>query len=163
MNNPFFERPILNSPYEYPNRHWDLDDAGQPTRKIVETRRHAGFITPLGLRRVQRCLPNAARLRGQVGIRIQYNDQARAGWAGACDNRVRGGMPTPIPLQDMMIEEKLQTMKSLWAGPCAHPTSMTSPAWHGEVPAEREAGIACGEEQFEDWEATRRNIDKDIR
>ena len=26
MSNPFFEHPILNSPYEYPNRHWELDE-----------------------------------------------------------------------------------------------------------------------------------------
>ena len=25
MSNPFFERPILNSPYEYPRQHWELD------------------------------------------------------------------------------------------------------------------------------------------
>jgi hypothetical protein len=24
MTNAFFERPILNSPYEYPTRHWEL-------------------------------------------------------------------------------------------------------------------------------------------
>ena len=43
----FFERPILNSPYEYPNRHWELDDAGQPTQDIVESRRPAEFISPI--------------------------------------------------------------------------------------------------------------------
>ena len=47
MNNPFFERPILNSPYEYPNRHWELDDTGQPTQKIIQSRRAAEFITPI--------------------------------------------------------------------------------------------------------------------
>src|SRR5215471_15261422 len=47
MSNPFFERPILNSPYDYPRRHWELDTAGQPTQKIVETRREASFITPI--------------------------------------------------------------------------------------------------------------------
>ncbi len=26
--NPFFERPILNSPYEVPLRHWELDANG---------------------------------------------------------------------------------------------------------------------------------------
>lgn len=26
MDNPFFNHPILNSPYEYPARHWELDD-----------------------------------------------------------------------------------------------------------------------------------------
>ena len=31
----FFERPILNSPYECPSRHWELDASGQPTNKII--------------------------------------------------------------------------------------------------------------------------------
>ena len=30
MDNSFFERPILNSPYAYPGRHWELDADGQP-------------------------------------------------------------------------------------------------------------------------------------
>lgn len=47
MTNPFFERPILNSPYEYPSRHWELDGSGQPTQQIIETRRRAEFITPI--------------------------------------------------------------------------------------------------------------------
>ena len=47
MTNPFFEAPILNSPYEYPRRHWELDDTGQPTQEIVESRRRAEFITPI--------------------------------------------------------------------------------------------------------------------
>jgi hypothetical protein len=44
---PFFERPVLNSPYEYPARHWELDDQGQPTQRIIERRRPAEFITPI--------------------------------------------------------------------------------------------------------------------
>jgi len=47
MGNPFFDHPILNSPYECPQRHWELDAAGQPTQRIVETRRRADFITPI--------------------------------------------------------------------------------------------------------------------
>src|SRR5437762_229845 len=47
MENQFFERPILNSPYEYPNQHWELDETGQPTQKIIENRRLAKFITPI--------------------------------------------------------------------------------------------------------------------
>ena len=31
MENPFFDQPIINSPYEYPTQHWELDDEGQPT------------------------------------------------------------------------------------------------------------------------------------
>jgi len=47
MNNHFFEQPILNSPYEYPARHWELDDDGQPTQRIINKRRSAKFITPI--------------------------------------------------------------------------------------------------------------------
>src|SRR5271165_5306048 len=45
--NPFFDHPILNSPYGCPERHWELDDQGQPTQKIIEHRRTAEFITPI--------------------------------------------------------------------------------------------------------------------
>jgi type III restriction enzyme len=47
MNNAFFERPILNSPYEYPARHWELGPDKQPTQRIVETRRRADFVMPI--------------------------------------------------------------------------------------------------------------------
>jgi len=44
---PFFTRPILNSPYDSPTRHWELDDKGQPTQQIVTARRAARFISPI--------------------------------------------------------------------------------------------------------------------
>ncbi len=47
MEQRFFERPILNSPYEYPPRHWELDENRQPTNRIVERRRSVSFITPI--------------------------------------------------------------------------------------------------------------------
>jgi type III restriction enzyme len=47
MSNPFFDKPILNSPYREPARHWELDDSGQPTQRILESRRRAEFITPI--------------------------------------------------------------------------------------------------------------------
>ncbi|HYC56503.1 MAG TPA: DEAD/DEAH box helicase family protein [Candidatus Binatia bacterium] len=47
MSNPFFDHPILNSPYACPRRHWELDEAGQPTQRIIESRRKAEFITPI--------------------------------------------------------------------------------------------------------------------
>jgi type III restriction enzyme len=47
MENHFFEHPILNSPYEYPVRHWELDADGQPTQQLIESRRRAEFITPI--------------------------------------------------------------------------------------------------------------------
>ena len=47
MSEAFFERPILNSPYEYPRRHWELDEDGQPTNRVIETRRRSDLITPV--------------------------------------------------------------------------------------------------------------------
>ena len=47
MSERFFERPILNSPYEYPSRHWELDETGQPTDRILDRRRSVAFISPI--------------------------------------------------------------------------------------------------------------------
>jgi type III restriction enzyme len=47
VSNSFFERPILNSPYTYPGRHWELDAQGQPTQRISDHRRPAEFVTPI--------------------------------------------------------------------------------------------------------------------
>ena len=47
MENPFFDRPIINSPYEYPSQHWELDEDGQPTQQIIANRRGAEFVTPI--------------------------------------------------------------------------------------------------------------------
>lgn len=47
MENKFFEKPVLNSPYEYPDRHWELDEQGQPTQKIIGKRRAGKYITAI--------------------------------------------------------------------------------------------------------------------
>jgi type III restriction enzyme len=47
MSDLFFDQPILNSPYGCPSRHWELDSSGQPTQRIVDTRRRAEFVTPI--------------------------------------------------------------------------------------------------------------------
>ncbi|MBU2090531.1 MAG: restriction endonuclease, partial [Alphaproteobacteria bacterium] len=47
MRESFFERPILNGPYGYPDRHWELDDDGQPTNRLIESRRRSDLITPV--------------------------------------------------------------------------------------------------------------------
>ncbi len=47
MDNRFFEHPVLNSPYEEPRLHWELDGEGQPTQNTIESRRRASFITPI--------------------------------------------------------------------------------------------------------------------
>ena len=53
MPTSFYEQPILNSPYEPPRRHWELDANRQPTDRQIERRREAAFITSY---RWPRCL-----------------------------------------------------------------------------------------------------------
>ena len=57
MENGFFEHPILNSPYDYPARHWEMDEHGQPTQRIIESRRTAQFVTPIPKPRKQKQSP----------------------------------------------------------------------------------------------------------
>ncbi len=47
MTEAFFKNPILNSPYEPPARHWELDKDGQPTGKILPGRRRSTHTTPV--------------------------------------------------------------------------------------------------------------------
>jgi type III restriction enzyme len=47
MAQHFFEQPILNTPYAYPGRHWELDADGQPTDRILPSRRRSELITPV--------------------------------------------------------------------------------------------------------------------
>ncbi len=71
MSNPFFERPILNSPYGYPTRHWELDDTGQPTQQVVETRRSAEFITPIPKPKKQKGAAKQTSLLFDEGLSTQ--------------------------------------------------------------------------------------------
>ena len=58
MSDQFFDHPIINAPYTYPSRHWELDTEGQPTGKMAESRRIAEFITPIPLPRKRRTAAN---------------------------------------------------------------------------------------------------------
>ncbi|KMO38911.1 hypothetical protein VP06_05420 [Methylobacterium aquaticum] len=47
MAKPFFERPILNSPYEAPTQHHALDEEGRPLDlPPIQGRRRSELITP---------------------------------------------------------------------------------------------------------------------
>ncbi len=68
MTELFFERPILNSPYERPNRHWELDEDGQPTQKVIESRRQAELIMPF---------PASKKRKGAGQARLVFDEKAR--------------------------------------------------------------------------------------
>jgi len=46
MAQSFFDKPILNSPYNYPGQHWELID-GQPSGNIIGTRRDSVYYSPV--------------------------------------------------------------------------------------------------------------------
>jgi type III restriction enzyme len=75
MSNPFFERPILNSPYEYPREHWELDSSGQPTQRVIPTRRKAEFVTPIPKPRKQKGSGKQAALALDEGLGISTPQQ----------------------------------------------------------------------------------------
>jgi hypothetical protein len=47
MSGLLLDHPVLNSPYLRPSRHWQLDDEGQPTQRVDNSRWRAQFITPI--------------------------------------------------------------------------------------------------------------------
>ena len=71
MSRQFFEQPILNSPYEYPSRHWELDASGQPTDRILDRRRQVTFISPIPK-------PKKQKKQTEQQRQIVYDEAARA-------------------------------------------------------------------------------------
>jgi type III restriction enzyme len=67
MTPSFFDHPILNSPYEYPGRHWELDDSGQPTSQVIDDRRRVSFISPI---------PKPKRQRAREQAEMIFEDPA---------------------------------------------------------------------------------------
>ncbi|MFG1319223.1 BPTD_3080 family restriction endonuclease [Xanthobacter autotrophicus] len=57
MSDAFFQSPILNSPYEEPSRHWELDSGGQPTSEVVQRRRTSALVSPI---------PKPKKVRGRA-------------------------------------------------------------------------------------------------
>lgn len=76
MSNRFFEQPILNSPYEYPSCHWELDPSGQPTQEIIPSRRRADFITPIPKPRKRKGAGEQATLTFDEGKGLSTAEQA---------------------------------------------------------------------------------------
>jgi len=80
MSDHFFERPILNSPYELPKWHHDLDPDGQPTdRPPVPGRRRSELITPVPQpKRKAKAPANQAKMtftdgKGLSDAEVEYN------------------------------------------------------------------------------------------
>jgi putative addiction module component (TIGR02574 family) len=71
-------------------------------------------------------------------------------------------MATPLPIDKMTIEEKLQAMEALWNDLCQHEEALPVHDWQKEVLDERERQIERGEAQFVDWEEAKKRIAREI-
>ena len=76
MDAGFFAKPILNSPYARPARHWELDADGQPTNRILDDRRRSDLITPVPKPRRRRTTPAQASmvLGGEDGLSTESQE-----------------------------------------------------------------------------------------
>ncbi|MBI5141806.1 MAG: addiction module protein [Nitrospirae bacterium] len=63
-----------------------------------------------------------------------------------------------VNLQDMTTEDKLMSMELLWDDLCKNRIDFTSPDWHGAILTEREKAVACGEDEFVDWDEAKKEI-----
>jgi predicted RecB family nuclease len=64
MDSQFFEHPILNSPYDHPGRHWELDDQGHPRAAdlaIMEQGREVGLLA-------RQLFPGGVEVRSDCGL-----------------------------------------------------------------------------------------------
>lgn len=66
---------------------------------------------------------------------------------------------TSIDLAAMPAAEKLQLMESLWDAFCREADGdVKSPAWHGEVLAERLRRVDAGDEVISPWNEAKQRI-----
>jgi hypothetical protein len=63
-----------------------------------------------------------------------------------------------LPLNEMSVEEKLETMETIWASLSANPAAIESPAWHEEELRVREARVVFGEAKFVHWEKAHEEV-----
>ena len=63
----------------------------------------------------------------------------------------------------MTVAEKLQLMEVLWDDLSRSPEDVPSPAWHGEVLAERQRLIDEGKAKFLSLDEFRQSLQKEIQ
>ena len=90
----FYEKPVVNSPYAYPARHWELDADGQPTNRLVESRRRSDLITPV---------PKAKKRKAAPGPAAQAELDLAAGAEGLHPLHTAGKKYDPTPIINELL------------------------------------------------------------
>ncbi|MEX1303686.1 MAG: DEAD/DEAH box helicase family protein [Rhodovibrionaceae bacterium] len=87
MSPNFFEQPVINSPYDEPARHWELDEDGQPTNLLLDSRRSCDFISPVPKPKKRKTSKHQAKLDLDEGDELSDVDQD---YTKAIINEIRG-------------------------------------------------------------------------
>ncbi|MEO8494300.1 MAG: addiction module protein [Planctomycetota bacterium] len=67
-------------------------------------------------------------------------------------------MSLELSLETMTVQEKLVLMERLWDDLSRRPEAVPSPAWHGDVLAERIAAVREGRTNFVDWDEAKQRL-----
>jgi Putative addiction module component len=71
-------------------------------------------------------------------------------------------MAATVDLQQMSVQDKIRLMEALWHDLSVRGSEVVSPAWHGDVLAERERRIESGEESFIEWEIAKKSLREEL-
>jgi putative addiction module component (TIGR02574 family) len=69
-------------------------------------------------------------------------------------------MVTPLAIDQMTIEEKLQTMEALWNDLCQHEETVPVHDWQKDILDERKLLVEKGRSKFVDWEEAKQLINR---
>jgi len=71
-------------------------------------------------------------------------------------------MGIALSVEKMSMEEKFQTMETIWDDLCKKADSISSPPWHEKLLNDRENGISNGKDVFVDLNTAKKNIENSI-
>ena len=111
MADQFFEHPILNSPYAYPGRHWELDDDRQPTHRVLERRRPCDLITPVPKPKKRRQGQGQMVLGGKDGLSDENQEYNPKPIINEVRTYVETWRALPNPDQWLVTPETAQLLK----------------------------------------------------
>ncbi len=63
-----------------------------------------------------------------------------------------------LPLVKMTIEEKINTMETIWNDLCKNEDNVLSPAWHEDILQRREKDVEKDIEKFIDWDTAKKKL-----
>lgn len=60
-------------------------------------------------------------------------------------------MMTEIALDSLSVAEKVQLLERVWESLCSKPAEFESPAWHGDLLAERQRRLEANQATVSSW------------